>query len=68
MTQHAIRRTSPKGLGQTFIGTCSKCGQEGLTLEDMDRDDCPNVRGISDEDALLEILENPVSDVPEVHE
>jgi len=53
--QHALRRTSP--IGQRFVGTCFKCGKQGLSLQDAATDECPNVRGLSQEGALLEALE-----------
>lgn len=54
MEQHALERTSPKG--QPFIGTCRKCGREGLTFKDMANDECPNVRNMTDSEVLLEAL------------
>jgi hypothetical protein len=53
---HSIIRTSPKG--GPFIGTCSRCGRTGLTVKDMGAE-CANVRGISDDDALLEAIPAP---------
>lgn len=52
MVSHALRRTSPKGKGQKFIGVCTKCGVENIPLERM-HEDCPNVADFSNEDALL---------------
>lgn len=49
---HSLTRTSPKGPGQPFIGTCTKCGQVGLTLGDMHAH-CPNPADLSDADALI---------------
>ena len=54
MTGHAIVRTSPKGT--PFVGTCTKCGLTGLTPRNM-HDECPNVRGVSEDDALMEVLD-----------
>lgn len=55
MNMHTIIRTSPKG--QTdFVGTCSKCGLEGLTLDNMN-DECENVRNVSQEQSLLEVVD-----------
>lgn len=56
MERHALRRTSP--IGGLFIGVCTKCGREGLTIEDMQTDECPNVRGVTDAQALAEALDN----------
>lgn len=54
-TKHAIERTSPKG-GQ-FIGTCRLCGKEGLTLGDYFKEECPNPKGVTEDEALLDALE-----------
>lgn len=54
---HTLRRTSPKGPGQKFIGTCILCGAAGLTIADMSKP-CPNQRGLSQGDALIEVLES----------
>lgn len=56
MDTHAIQRTSPKGPGQKFIGTCSKCGMTGLTLSDTAKD-CENVRGTTQAEDLIEAIE-----------
>lgn len=53
--KHAIRRTSPKG--QDFVGTCVLCGTAGLAFVDASRE-CPNQRGISAEEALIEVLKD----------
>jgi elongation factor P hydroxylase len=58
MGTHAIHRTSPKGPGQKFIGTCSNCGMTGLTLSDMAKD-CENVRGTTQDEDLIEAIEGP---------
>lgn len=50
---HSLRRTSPKG--QKFIGTCVLCGTEGLSFANMN-DECPNQRGLSQDDALIEAI------------
>lgn len=59
MTQaryHAIERTSPKGPGQKFIGTCRLCGQTGLPASAaLER--CENVRGLTSDEALLECID-----------
>jgi hypothetical protein len=52
---HSVRRTSPKGEGQKFVGVCVLCGQQGLTLSDMNQE-CPNQRGLSQRDALIEAV------------
>lgn len=52
-TKHALHRTSPKG-GQ-FVGTCTQCGKEGLTLASMS-EECPNIRGVTQEQSLIEAI------------
>ena len=49
---HSLRRTSPKGPGQPFIGTCTKCGIENIPLIRM-HEDCANPANLTDDDALL---------------
>lgn len=51
---HAINRTSPKG--GPFIGTCFLCGKTGLKSEAV-LEECENVRGLSQEQAILEAIE-----------
>jgi hypothetical protein len=59
---HAIHRTSPKG--GPFIGTCYQCGTPGLKLEDA-LNPCPNQRGLTQEDALIEAIEaSPPRETP----
>jgi hypothetical protein len=55
MSTHAIRRTSPKGPGQKFVGTCIKCGEQGLTLADADKP-CENIIGMKAADALVSMV------------
>jgi hypothetical protein len=50
---HSLERTSPKGPGMLFIGTCRLCGKTGLTFEDMKREICPNPRGVTADENLL---------------
>lgn len=54
---HSIERTSPKG--GPFMGTCTLCGQTGLTFSD--ESECPNQRGLSQDEALLEAIEGPAA-------
>lgn len=51
---HAINRTSPKG--QPFLGTCYKCGKPGLTVSGAMSEECPNVRGLTQDEALIEAI------------
>lgn len=53
---HAVIRTSPTGKGQKFIGRCHKCGMENLPISAAAQD-CPADELLSDERALLEILD-----------
>lgn len=53
---HRIERTSPKGLGQKFIGTCAQCGKAGLTFADID-EDCPNPDGLTQDEALIAAID-----------
>jgi len=52
---HSIERTSPKGKGQKFIGTCRLCGTPNLTAANLG-DECPNQRGLSQAEALAEAI------------
>ena len=54
--KHSLRRTSPKG--QAFLGVCTLCGKENVTLEQMGKEECPNVRGLSEEEAVLEAIKD----------
>ncbi len=56
MTRHSIRRTSPKGKGMPFIGTCVLCGTDGLEASDAGSE-CPNQRGLTSDDALIEAID-----------
>lgn len=53
---HALIRMSEKGPGKKFIGRCMKCGMEGLPMSAALRD-CPADGVVSDETALLDILD-----------
>jgi hypothetical protein len=54
MRRHVLNRTSPKG--QDFIGTCALCGKKGLTIAQMNSEECENVRGLNYEQALVETI------------
>jgi hypothetical protein len=58
--KHSLERTSPKG--QAFIGTCVLCGAPNLALSAA-QEDCSNVRGLTDEQALIEAIEGPLGGV-----
>ena len=51
--KHSIERTSPKG--EKFVGTCSLCGRQGLTIL-QSQDDCENLRGLTEDQALVEAV------------
>jgi len=51
--KHHVERTSPKG--RDFIGTCRLCGKRGLKASAA-LEDCENVRGLTEEEAMLEII------------
>jgi len=55
-TLHAIIRTSPKGKGQKFVGTCMNCGKEDLTFSDMNKY-CENVTGRTNSQNLMSVLD-----------
>ncbi len=49
---HALRRTSPKGPGQQFVGTCMKCGMENVPIERM-HEQCVNPAGLNQDETLM---------------
>lgn len=53
--KHHVERTSPKGPGMPFIGTCRLCGRPGLKASAA-LEDCENVRGLTAEEALVETV------------
>ena len=57
--KHVLIRTSPKGEGEKFIGSCEICGQAGLTLKDFEFEECPNYADASPKDAVLLAIEPP---------
>jgi hypothetical protein len=61
---HSIERTSPKGPGMPFIGTCVLCGKADLPITAM-REECENQRGLSQEQALIEAIGAPKSNWPD---
>ena len=56
MKHPLVNRTSPKGPGSPFIGTCAACGKTGITSEMLPTDECENVRAMTPEEALLEAI------------
>ena len=52
---HALIRTSAKGKGCKFIGTCTKCGKENLPMTAV-HESCPQDEIVSDAAALVQIL------------
>ena len=57
MKHPLVNRTSPTGKGQPFIGTCAACGKKDIRLPEMSNDYCPNQRGLTNEQALIEAIE-----------
>ena len=53
---HALRRTSPTGKGQRFVGTCILCGTPNLPSSAA-LEPCPNQRGLTSDEALIECIE-----------
>lgn len=51
-TTHALSRTSPKGEGQVFVGTCFKCGTTDLPAEAVSWP-CENVANLTNDEALI---------------
>ncbi len=50
--KHYVERTSPKGPGQPFIGTCRLCGKTDLKANAA-LEDCENPRGTDAETAFV---------------
>jgi hypothetical protein len=55
---HALTRTSPRGKGQPFIGTCIKCGLQNIPLSRM-HEECVNPGNLSNADALAIVVRAP---------
>jgi hypothetical protein len=51
--KHSIVRTSPKG--GPFLGTCTQCGADNLTMSDALRA-CPNPAGRTKTQSLLDVI------------
>lgn len=54
--KHYVERTSPKGLGQKFIGKCILCGAENLPANAV-LENCSNTRNLTKIEALTEIID-----------
>lgn len=50
---HALLRTSPKG--GPFIGTCMKCGKQGLSSSQM-WEACANPGGMTNDQTLIDAI------------
>jgi hypothetical protein len=62
--KHHVERTSPKGPGSPFVGTCRLCGMTGLKASAA-LEECENVRGLSADEALIEaVTGDPVGSQP----
>lgn len=55
---HAIERTSPKGPGHKYVGTCWQCGKTGLTLADA-CEPCENIAALTADESLMLAIEGP---------
>lgn len=53
---HSLRRTSPKGPGQAFLGTCTKCGTDNLPVQAVSWP-CVNPANITQDEALIIAVE-----------
>jgi hypothetical protein len=53
---HAIERTSPKGPGQPFIGTCWQCGMTGLKASDALKE-CENPANLTQDESVLRAID-----------
>jgi hypothetical protein len=53
---HVLERTSP--MGDKFIGTCTLCGKEGLTIAQANQI-CANPQHVSSNDALIQAINGP---------
>lgn len=60
--RHALTRTSPKGKGQPFIGTCIKCGIKGISLDEVSRSECVNPAGLNNAETLTLAIKGPSHD------
>lgn len=50
---HSLQRTSPKGVD--FIGFCTLCGKDGLTMSQAN-ETCDNVAGKTREEAFMDAV------------
>lgn len=55
---HSLERTSPKGPGMPFIGTCRQCGRTNLPVTAV-LEECDNPRGLTPEESILEAIKGP---------
>ena len=56
---HSLERTSH--FSEPFVGRCVLCGAWGMTMADALKP-CPNPRGLTSDEALLEAIESPEPD------
>lgn len=61
---HSLNRTSPKD--GPFIGTCMKCGTEGLSLSDA-QGECQNPANMSDGECLVASINDDHAPVERYH-
>lgn len=53
---HTLIRTSPIGHDKKFVGNCIQCGKKGLTLDDLKTDLCANPMGMTENEAMIELV------------
>lgn len=58
MRTHAIERTSPKGEGQDFVGTCIMCGRRGLRGRAA-LEECNNPSEMPDAEVWRRVVRGP---------
>lgn len=62
MKHPLVNRTSPKGT--PFIGTCAACGKTGITSDMFHNEECKNIRGMTQEEALVEAIKGFENEKP----
>lgn len=60
MKTHAIERTSPKGEGQEFLGTCIMCGRKNLRGSAA-LEECDNPSGMPDAEVWRRVIDGPAA-------
>ena len=55
--KHSLERTSP--FKTPFVGTCVLCGKKNVTSKQFFNEECLNVRGLTEEEAIVEAIIGP---------